>query len=315
VEAPSGYPGYHQPAEISVTAPISLAIDHTKRMLFPVKLGRWFSLGFVAWLAHLGEGGSSLPQLPDTSGSGGGGPSMKPGVDWVIDHLSLVIIIGVAAIAFGTAITALLLWLSSRAKFMFIDDIVKNEDKVEEPWKRFAELGSSLFKFRFVLSLLGLGVVLLALGVFLGMAWDELRTGVLAAQTLIAAVIAISIAIVLGAPLGIVGLLVDDFVVPAMYLNDEGVGAGWRRVKSEIFQGRGGTIFLFYLMQIALGLVIGVIAFVATCITLCIAALPYIGTVILLPLFVFSRAYVLYFVQQFGPSWQLFPRDPAEPAW
>ena len=34
-----------------------------------------------------------------------------------------------------------------------------------------------------------------------------------------------------------------------------------------------------------------------------------------LPLIVFQRAYVLYFVQQFGPSWQLFRPDPAEPAW
>jgi hypothetical protein len=43
--------------------------------------------------------------------------------------------------------------------------------------------------------------------------------------------------------------------------------------------------------------------------------LPYLGTVILLPLYVFNRAYVLAFIEQFGPSWQLFRRENAEPSW
>ena len=39
-------------------------------------------------------------------------------------------------------------------------------------------------------------------------------------------------------------------------------------------------------------------------------AIPYVGTVILLPLFVFAEAYPLYFIEQFGPEWQVFPQKP-----
>ncbi len=286
-------------------------------MLFPIQAGKWFALGFVAWLAHLGEGGSSSFNVPDTSGgsSSGSGPSFKPAVDWIVDHLSIVIMIAIVAILVGVALDAALLFLSSRARFMFIDNIVKDDAKVEEPWRRFADLGMKLFKFRFILSLLGLLAVLAASAVFLSLAWPELRDGQFGETSIIAAVIAGSLAVILGAPLGVVGVLVNDFVVPSMYLNDEGVGAGWKRMRQEIFRGRGTTIFLFYLVQLGLGLVVGVITLGVTCITCCIAALPYIGTVILLPLFVFSRTYVLLFIEQLGPGWQFFRRDSAEPEW
>lgn len=317
MDLPPGYPGFHeQRGEISVTAPISAAIDHTKRILFPFQFGKWLSLGFVAWLAHLGEGGGSSFNIPDTSGRGGsGGPSLKPAVDWVVDNLSLVIVLGVAVVLLGVGISALVLWLSSRGRFMFIDDLCKNEDKVEAPWREFAERGWRLFKFRFLLSMIGGFVALIALAVFVWIAWPELSAGMFETKGLIGLGVAVLLIAVVGVPLGILGALVDDFVVPAMYLHDETVGEAWRRVQSEIFQGRVGTIVLFYLVQFGLGIVVGIIAMAVTCITLCIAALPYIGTVILLPLFVFSRAYVLAFIEQFGPSWQLFRRENPEPAW
>ena len=43
---------------VNVTTPLSLAIEHTRRLLFqPFDLSRWFVIGFGAWLATLGEGG------------------------------------------------------------------------------------------------------------------------------------------------------------------------------------------------------------------------------------------------------------------
>ena len=56
------------PTEISVTAPVGQALDRVKRMLFqPFDLGKWFVIGFCAWLAGLGESG----------GGGGGGSSIR----------------------------------------------------------------------------------------------------------------------------------------------------------------------------------------------------------------------------------------------
>jgi hypothetical protein len=40
-------------------------------------------------------------------------------------------------------------------------------------------------------------------------------------------------------------------------------------------------------------------------------ALPYLGTVLLLPVLVFKRSYSTYFLAQFGPAYNVFP--PAAP--
>jgi len=43
---------------ISVTEPINLAMARVRRILFaPFDLGKWFTIGFCAWLAGLGERG------------------------------------------------------------------------------------------------------------------------------------------------------------------------------------------------------------------------------------------------------------------
>jgi hypothetical protein len=49
---------------------------------------------------------------------------------------------------------------------------------------------------------------------------------------------------------------------------------------------------------------------IATCATCCLAVLPYIGTVILLPIFVCLRAFGLFFIRQFGPDYDVFATLP-----
>ena len=77
--------------------------------------------------------------------------------------------------------------------------------------------------------------------------------------------------------------------------------------------GNGSPFVLYFLMKILIGLVVGVLALATTCLTCCIALIPYIGSVILLPLTVFVQAYPLYFIEQFGPSWRVFPPDKSPP--
>ena len=43
---------------VSVIDPVTPAIDRVKLILFrPFDLGKWFVIGFCAWLAYLGTGG------------------------------------------------------------------------------------------------------------------------------------------------------------------------------------------------------------------------------------------------------------------
>ncbi|MBK8998306.1 MAG: hypothetical protein IPM35_21495 [Myxococcales bacterium] len=301
------------PASISVTEPVSRAIEHTRRVLFPFNAGKWLTLGFVAWLAHLGEGGGSSFNLPDTSGrgSGGSGPGLGPALDWLRDNLSMVVTVGVVVLLLGIALGVAMTWVSSRAKLMFVHSVARDEAKVEEPWRRFAERGRDLFWVRLWIGLLGLGLLVVALAIAGVLAWPDLSRGVFESGALLGLLLGGAVLVLGGLPLTVAAMLIDDFVVPTMYLNDEPVGPAWRRVKSEVISGRVWTVVLFYLMKFLLGLVTGLIALVATCITCCIVALPYIGTVFLLPLFVFNQAYVLYFLEQFGSGWQSISRPEA----
>jgi hypothetical protein len=308
---PGGGAGWDPlPVHVSVTDAVARAFEHTKRMLFPFDIGKWLTLGFVAFLADLGEGGGSSFNLPDTSRARGS--AFDPVIEWVRDNVGLVLALGAGVVIIGFAIGVALVWVSSRGKLMFVDCVVNDRAAVREPWARFAGLGNRLFWVRFWLSLIGLGGLLLAAGVGLAIAWPDLSLLSFGPAALGGLVVGISLLLLVALPLWAVGAVLEDFVVPAMVLHRESVKPAWLRVKTQIFAGHAGDIVVFYLMKIGLSIGVGLLALLITCITCCIAAVPYLGSVILLPFSVFLRSYSIFYIQQFGADWQLV-REP-EPA-
>jgi hypothetical protein len=93
---------------------------------------------------------------------------------------------------------------------------------------------------------------------------------------------------------------------------------GFRIVRRELLGPHTGAVFLYLLMRVALSLAIVVLVLVAICVTLCclacVLALPYVGTVLMLPVLVFLRCYALCFLEQLGGEWKLFAwsAQPAE---
>jgi hypothetical protein len=81
----------------------------------------------------------------------------------------------------------------------------------------------------------------------------------------------------------------------------------------SLLRAHAGSFVLYLLMQIVLSMAIGMLVLVVVLVTCCIAgcflAIPYIGTVLLLPVLVFQRAYSLHFFAQFGPAFDVFPPD------
>jgi hypothetical protein len=67
-----------------------------------------------------------------------------------------------------------------------------------------------------------------------------------------------------------------------------------------------GEIVLYCLFLVVLVVATGLISCFAICATCCIAAIPYIGTVILLPVFVLLQAFSLSFLRQFGPDYDVW---------
>ncbi|HEV8244993.1 MAG TPA: hypothetical protein VGP93_04465 [Polyangiaceae bacterium] len=307
----------------SVTEPISKAAERAQRMLFgPFNLGKWLSLGFIAFLAQLGEGGGYSARLPNfrgtfppSGGPGYGGLSHEfdEALSWARAHQTLVLAIGTGVVVAGVLLGTLIVWLSSRGKLMFVESVLFDRHAVSEPWSRLRERAFSLFKFRMVLGLLGMTLMLPILAAALFVALPDIRAWRFESHAWLGILILFCNFLFLGLPLTIISLLLEDFVVPIMYLRDLATTGAWKVLRAEILPGNAGTIVLFYLMQFLLGLAIGLLVLFITCLTCCLAALPYLSSVLLLPIHVFRRGYSLYFLEELGQ--RVFPDLRPPPTW
>lgn len=288
-------------------------------MLFkPFDLSKWFGLGFCFFLAYLGKSGGSFNY---SGGGGGGGGSGGPpdiwgmihtAIQWVIDHFYYVVGLVLAFYLVSTLIWALLLWLRSRGTFMMIDGLVYNRGSVKDPWRNYRDLGNSLFKQNLVAYLM-VGIISTATLVAAGfVAWPDVENSVFGEHLIWAMIILAVVLPLLGVNYLIYEMLLIDFIAPTMYIHGLCVGPAWKLWYQEVFRGHFWIITLFYLMKIVLSIAVGLAAVIVTCVTCCVAALPYIGTVILLPALVFMRCYTLYFLEQFGEPWRLFVYESGE---
>ena len=111
--------------------------------------------------------------------------------------------------------------------------------------------------------------------------------------------------------------VVSYFMVAVMYIRRFRAMEAFRDV-TQLVVHNVASFVLFCLFSIVLFLAIAIIGTIVSCVTCCIAALPYIGTVILLPLFVCMRAFGFCFLRQFGPDYDAWgnitpPNPPAIP--
>ena len=308
-----------RPREISVAEPVSPALERVKRILFrPFDLGKWFVIGFCAWLAQLGESGGTGAHFNFNSGSHQtSGDDLRHNLlrakDYVLDHLNWMVPLAAVLLVVGLALWLLFLWLNSRGKFMFLHCVVRDQAEVAEPWHQFAHEANSLFLFRLGLGLVAMIVSLPLLIVAIVIVGKMFLTGQFNLNTVLSA-IGFGL-IFLGVAIGfaIIQKLTLDFVVPLMFLRRSGCLSAWQEL-GPLISGHVGTFILYFLFQIALVMAIGVIVVGAVIITCCIAgclmALPYLGTILLLPVSMFKRCYSLYFLAQFGRDYDVFPPEP-----
>lgn len=304
---------------------ISRAVERSQQLLFPFNANKWFALGFTVFLAQCSDGGFSVPQLPSGPGSSsstGGGGSGGLGFDFqkMVDEalatlnsdLALYVTLATVGTLLVLGLAILIVWFSSRAKLMFVESVIWDRVDVGGQWARAAELGMSLSKFRLALGFVGWFLFLGSLAGAVVAALPDFKGGdFLGTRALIGYAILASSALFVGLPLAIVSALLDDFVVPLMVVRNVRVREAWAMCRAEVLAGNIGGVVLFYLLRIGLSFAIAIAAMVISCVTCCLTAIPYIGTVILLPIFVFSRAYPLYYLEGLGVA--VFPAP--EPSW
>jgi len=294
---------------VSVAAPIQPAIDRMMLILFrPFVFDKWIAIGFCAWLACFGQGG----------GSGFGGNhktsvrnlNLGPARAYVHQNLYWIAPVAVALIVIVLFLAVFFLWLRSRGTFMLLYCIALNCSEVAIPWRKYARQARSLWLFKLAVAGIGLLLMLPLVVVMLWTFYDMFGHGqrLDAGKILIFAGIGLAW-ICFGLPLSIVNCLTSHFVAPVMYMRGGTCMEAWREFL-PVLEANGMRFILYLLFQIVIGILVFffVIAFCicTCCIGLLLLMIPFLGTVVRLPIIVGWRSYTLYYLAQYGPEFDIF---------
>jgi hypothetical protein len=302
--------------------PLSRGISRTDKSLFkPFRLNKWWAVGFTAFLAELGDvgfkGGMNI----------GRGSKIdveevfhfpQKAWEWLIRHPGWAVFIAILtflAIIFGIIIS----WLSARGKFMFLDNVVKSRSRIVAPWHEYRKEANSFFLFNLVWGFIQLPIVAAYLiYCFLSLQAIYTRSG--NSGALVIPAILAGCGLVAGAIFSLfIYLLLKDFVVPIMYRNRI---TTWQAIQKFFPLLLSNFIYfmLYALFLVCLWILIVLAIFVAALITCCfccigllVLMIPYINSVILLPISYALRCFSVEFLGQFGPDYILFPRQDVIP--
>lgn len=314
-DSPQTVPNVPTPERIELIAPLGKALRHTGKVLFePFNMGKWFVIGFCAWLAALGKGGA--PSFGYRFNSNSFRQGSREARQF-IESLPWVVPLVIGATIFGMILYLLFLWISSRGKFMFLYCAANNCAFVKYPWGQFRRQGNSLFLFRLVVWILGM--ICLGLTALLGFAlFAALKTGFPPEGAIILAVLG---AAMIGLPLAMVIFTVadvtEDFVIPIMIRQGRLCIPAWK-VCWQLIRAHFNKFVLYWLFKLLLSIVIGAMVFAFVMGTCCIGGIilliPYLNAVLLLPITCFKRSFSAFYLRQFGAEFDVFPPDPATAA-
>jgi hypothetical protein len=299
------------PTNIQVVKPFSDAIELTKQILFrPFDLKKWLLIGFCAWLANLGGGGGSGGNFR----AGGynqpselrNNPAFRGITDFVHQTPQWAIVAIIACfVVLVLALVILFAWLRARGVFMFVDCIVRNRGAVKEPWREFRKIGNSFFLFTllvalaFLLLAAALAIPFILVSIYGGPSHELSVPGVIGLALWACAIFILAIA----------WALISQLMVPIMYRRRCLAREGFRVTISLISQNPGEiTLYCLFWILLIIGVII--VSCLAVCLTCCLVAIPYVGTVILLPVFLCLRAFTLLYLRQFGADYDVWTGLP-----
>jgi hypothetical protein len=284
---------------IEIFKPFGDAFELMKKILFqPFDLKKWLVIGFAAWLANLGAGG-------------GGGNFNYPDnrreeahkLNETIGQIPQpVLITGICIlVCLVLLLIVLFAWLQARGRFILVDCIVRNRAAIAEPWKEFRAEGNSFFLFSLLVVLTLVAVIAIA-GLVLIVPFIPWHGQ---AQPGVAFWIGLSLFAFVAVCLAFVWALASQLMVPIMYRQRCRARLAFAQAV-DLVTSHPGPILLYVLFLLLLGVATVMISCAVTCATCCIAAIPYVGTVILLPIPVTFGAFSLLFLRQFGPDYDVW---------
>ena len=290
---------------IEIFKPFGEAFELMKKILFqPFDLRKWLVIGFAAFLASLSGGfTSSFNPLSRWSTREDNKAIAESLHDvWSEGQIEWWVIALIAAGALIIlALVLVVAWVGARGRFIFTDCIVRNRAAIVVPWKEFRVEANSFFMFS-VLAFLTLitfaivGILGLALPLILRGHGARPGTGLLIAFCVFLFVL---VCLAFGFALTL------QLMIPVMYRQRCRAMDAFRQTLRLIVD-RPGPVLLYMLFFLVLVIAAAMISCALTCVTCCIAAIPYIGAVILLPIPVTLGAFSLLFLRQFGPDYDVW---------
>jgi len=293
--------------------PLLNSIGRMKKALFqPFDFSKWIHVGFTAFLSGL-------------TGLSGGGGFGNPGTGmdgfnwnkffsfpesawlWIASNpfWSLLLLAG---ILFLFTLIVILGWISSRGKFMFLYNVVNNRDEVVKPWHEYRQQGNSFFWWQFVYTFIISAIFILFLiysfGIFKLIYYESIPTeskfGFIFGLIVVFVVLLVITAYI--------SLFLTDFIVPIMYKNHISATKAWSKFISLAVRNMGSFIVygLFILvLKIAVGVAVLFLAVMTCCVGLLLIMIPFVGSVIILPVSYSFRAFSIEYLATFGKDFDL----------
>ncbi len=301
--------------------PLSRAVARTKKDLFsPFDLKKWFVIGFTAFLAGLTDFGFS--GLPSSNWRKRTNVEIEDVLyfpqrvwEWLGDNPGWAVAIGIGV--FLVFILGILItWLSSRGKFMFLDNVVRCKAEVVKPWYEYQEEGNSFFLWNLFWGF-AVFAISIAYLIYCFLYIQNLYQGTRDPRTLIIPAVLAGIGFfALSVAGGFVYLMLKDFVVPIMYRDRIAASKAIQKFLplffSEFIHFVGYGLFMLCLVILIIVCVI-IVGCATCCVGFLILMIPYINAVILLPISFARRAFSIEFLEQFGPGYDIFPRPDVNP--
>jgi hypothetical protein len=304
--------------KIEIFEPFGAALEVMKRILFqPFDFAKWCVIGFAAFLS--GSWGTGFRFHFPWNGNWNFRSTSYHNVP-ISESLPSWLLPFIIAIAVFVLIWIfVLMWVVARGRFIFTDCVVKNRAAIVAPWREYRREGNSFFLFSLAVALLAM-VIMVALVLLIVVPLGLFPGGKGTAGLGAAAVFAFVFIGLVWLAFAIFFAVVSQFMVPVMYRRRCLARAAFFDV-SKLVLARPGPFVLFVLFGIVLVMALVLASMIVSCLTCCIAGLPYVSSVVLLPAFVWLIAFKLLFLQQFGPEYDVWaaadvspPASPAAPS-
>ena len=292
---------------------LSRGWDRMKKALFqPFDLGKWFVVGFTAFLAALLDG----------PGGGGGGkrwdhspnfdefaefPALAK--DWLGSHPAWAGLI-LFGILFLIVLIVVFAWLSSRGKFLFLHNVVHDKAEVTKPWHEYRRQGDSLFLWRLVYGVIVFAAFILMFFFFFGLIVKMIHHDITGAQKVYTIFGMVLLFLTLFIITSYISLFLNDFVVPVMFKYKISATKGWGKFLPLMSRHFGYFLLygiIIFLLIIFIIFCVVLFGLVTCCIGFLLLIIPYIGSIVLLPISYTMRSFSVEFLAQFGPDFDVFP--------